>query len=113
MSEFEIPKSLQKGGSSFINTLKYARTMMTVGRVMLTTLILGWLIFLTYYLMRPVQTEIEEERKQAYYNVHRAWFGDQSIVFSLFQIWYYTLLFALIAPIFGELFFALRVQYLS
>lgn len=52
----------------------------------------------------------DEENYVRYYNLHRVWFGDQSIVWTIFKIWYFTIILWMLSPVLRELVIFLKVR---
>lgn len=70
------------------------------GRVSITLFILGWIGFIIYKL-RPRQEDTSEDAvgRARYFDMHRVFFGDQSVLMILFSMWYYSFILILVAPI--------------
>jgi hypothetical protein len=96
-----------------------------LSRSLLTVFIIGWLLFFTFKIYSsPSRTSSAIARRfpdfpdsnvkgpekspekgndptdiERLYYIHRVWFGDESIVFALFNIWYYTLFLMIMGPL--------------
>ena len=65
-----------------------------------TAFLLAWLAYFSYQILKPDDENVD---KSNWFNLHRIWFGDESIVFILFKIWYMVIVFLAISPIIGEI----------
>jgi hypothetical protein len=54
----------------------------------------------------------DEENHVRYFNLHRVWFGEESIVMILFKLWYYAALLWMLSPILKELVVFLKMRVL-
>jgi hypothetical protein len=77
-------------------------------RLGITGFLLAWLGFFTYQILKPNIDEKRNENEARWFQLHRIWFGDESIVFILFRVWYLVLVFMAISPIIGEVIELLR-----
>lgn len=92
-----------------------------LGRFGVTIFLIGWLVLITVLILREkpneqtdeqlyaqpyVQTYVPQQNSQAhakYFNLHRVWFGEQSIIMIIFKIWYYALIVWMMTPLMREL----------
>jgi hypothetical protein len=80
-------------------------------RITITTFLLAWLLVNTYFLLfKREEDDIEPVR---IYYMHQLWFGDQSIVQILSNIWYYVILLLAFGPYFGQLVKFIKVYSIS
>jgi len=70
------------------------------GRVGISLIIIGWLTYVLYKLKPTEQDTPEGTASRArYYDMHRVFFGDQSVVMILFSMWYYSFILILLSPV--------------
>jgi len=90
---------------SIMQSLKQSFGILVNIKVIITTLIITWGIFMSTYIIRQSADDDESMNTSwKYYNFHRVWFGDESLLIILFNIWFKTLLIAMFIPIAKELF---------
>lgn len=68
-------------------------------RILISVLLLGWVIYITYKLSQEEEGVEKEETRAKYFYMHRVWFGEESIALILFNLWYYSFIFLLITPV--------------
>lgn len=90
-------------------------TRIQVIRAIITFVLIAWLVVFTILTLRiqfspadieqsstsgaaPTPTDPESMK---YFNLHRIWFGDSSIVLILFQVWYLTALMLVFGKLVG------------
>lgn len=71
------------------------------GRTGITFILVAWLITVSIWIMKKNDTNDKEH--QRYFNLHRVWFGEESIILILWKMWYYTLLLISLSPLIREL----------
>jgi len=70
------------------------------GRLGISALLLSWVIFISYKLTKQSEEEEEsEEGRDRYFYLHRVWFGEESILMILFNMWYYSVILLMLTPI--------------
>ena len=52
----------------------------------------------------------DDKNYDRYYNLHRVWFGDTSIVMVVFNLWFWVVIFWLMGPILREIGMILKLQ---
>jgi hypothetical protein len=52
----------------------------------------------------------DDKNYDRYYNLHRVWFGDTSIVMIVFNLWFWVVIFWLMGPILREIGMILKLQ---
>lgn len=67
-------------------------------RIAISIFMLGWLGYITYKLSRA-DKEDPDGNGTKYFYLHRVWFGETSIIATLFQMWWTTLLLFMLSPI--------------
>lgn len=88
-------------------------TRIQVIRAIITFVLIAWLVVFTILTLRiqfspedieqsstPGSTPTDPESMK-YFNLHRIWFGDSSIVLILFQVWYLTALMLVFGKLVG------------
>lgn len=104
--------------TSVADDLKTAFSRLRWIRLAITIFMVGWLGFFTYLMLRSYQDQglFEQTSKPQpatsdtdnsledtkYFYLHRIWFGDDSIVMILFQVWYMTIMLFLLGPLIRE-----------
>jgi len=99
----------QDAPTKILNSVERFMKYIMAGRIGLSIFLVGWTVMISYFLMRPRDTE---EDRRRYYDLHRSWFGDESVFMIIFKMWYYTLILFAAGPILRELvmFFKLRLM---
>lgn len=97
---------VQQNYKDFVDNLKTARKAMTMMRIGFTSFLLAWLVLVLRCIFRgdyPTE-EIKRNRTEQCFYAHRTLFGDESILYILFRVWYITILVMIMVPIFYEFF---------
>ena len=102
----EMDTIVSKGKKSLLGVLSNIRTI----KLSITLFLVGWLAYMTWKIISPPTSQQDIENKDRWYYVHRVWFGDESIVFMLFKIWYMVLVFLAISPMVGEAIDLMRLR---
>jgi MFS-type transporter involved in bile tolerance (Atg22 family) len=102
----EMKNIVSKSKASLMSVVNNIRTI----KIGITVFLIGWLGYLTYRILKPSVTNFDEQNKERWYEVHRVWFGDESIIFMLFKIWYMVLIFMALSPVLGEIIDLIRLR---
>lgn len=84
-----------------VDTLFFVVKQVSQLRIIATLFLLGWLIAMTYLLMRPAKNAEDAASRDRYFALHRVWFGDTSIVGMIYSIWYFTILLLVVVNVSG------------
>jgi hypothetical protein len=119
--------------NSFMRAIKY----IYYGRIGLTFFLVGWLLVMSYLILYQrfpyrqrgqtlygLQAQDAQKKPQdqdvnvsiqtmpisssRFYELHRVWFGDESILWILVKIWYLAILFMMVAPLIKQALTALK-----
>lgn len=110
----DIQDTLQRTIDDLLQKVLYIVSRLMQLRVIVTVLLVGWLLVISHLLVRADKEGREDDRNR-YFSLHRVWFGDSSVVQTLFNMWYYTILLLLVSPLVGwlakvtQLYFASQV----
>jgi len=80
--------------------LQNALTTVFYTRIGITLLILAWTITLSIMIASRDLTPDDTER---YFYLHRLWFGEESSLRILWDLWFYTLVFFSLQPVIREI----------
>jgi hypothetical protein len=98
-----------KSTSLWFSIQRILRYMM-LGRVGITFMIIGWTVLVSVMILwNPADNvdkpfDVKDANYIKYFNLHRLWFGEESVLLLLMNIWKYTLLLLLLKPVFTEIY---------
>lgn len=110
----DLQEDLKRTADEMLNKVMYVVSRLMQIRVIATVFIVGWLLMISHLLTRADKGKRPEDRDR-YFALHRVWFGDSSVVQTLFNMWYYTILLLIVSPLVGwiakvsQLYFASQV----
>lgn len=96
-----VTDPIQKGHSTIKKVLKA----LFYGRVGITLILLIWVSFISYRLVRSntIEEDTIQEDTDKYFYLHRVWFGEESVLMIIFNMWYYSFILLILYPIIGWL----------
>ncbi len=109
-------QNIHKSPLNVVKSVDQFLTYMKIGKIVLTIFILGWVLVISTLIVRKSPSKDsregysgeegilknvanDDQNYARYYNLHRVWFGDQSTLWLLARIWFYTLIFWMMGPL--------------
>jgi len=95
-------------------TLKGILRYLFVGKTLVTLFLIAWLLGISFLIIytspdktRPLTDDLIQTgdyyNHVRFFNLHRVWFGEESIVIIIIKLWFYTAILWLLGPILREL----------
>ena len=82
------------------SSIQNVMTIMMRFRIVVTVVIIAWGIFMSQKIVRQ---DLDQNSMWKYFNFHRVWFGEESIVMILFSLWFKVFLIIIFLPLIQEL----------
>jgi hypothetical protein len=101
LSTIDTPETRKEGAAWLENSIKRIKSTtrrITWGGIIVSLFLFTWVLVFTFLLLKPGK-DVDDRAHQKYFATHRLWFGEESIILIIWNIWYYALLLIVLGPI--------------
>lgn len=112
--------------NNYFDSVKKSLKYFSVARIILTLFLLIWVIIISFLLIRENKKDVDggfggfgggdsdsgdsDDKRLRYFNLHRVWFGEESVILILFKMWYYAIIIWMISPMITPIILYLKTK---
>ena len=108
-------KRMERSPLNVFGSAKKFIKYMLAGRLGVTLFLLVWIVCISILMVGQKKQGddyiVRDDQDYArYFNLHRVWFGEESVLLMLFKLWYYSAILWLLSPVLRQLAIFLKVK---